>query len=144
MADIPALVRLGSAFLRESPYGDLIPDDPAHLSALFARLIEHGDAALLVAQDDAGSVLGMIGLVIEPHVLSGARTCGELFWYVEAAARGTGAGLSLLDAAEAWAADNGADLLLMAAPNARVGALYERHGYAAVETMYGKRVIRES
>ena len=62
-------------------------------------------------------------------------------WWVDPAARGIG--LALLRRAERWAAETGAAAIQMIAPatNPRVGRIYERRGYRALETSYQRAIL---
>lgn len=137
-ADVPALVTLGMAFLRESVYAAHVGENPAQAEKVAQYLLAHPDGAVLVAEVD-GTVIGMIGLMVVPHLFSGELTAGEVFYYINPDHRGS-AGLRLLKAAEQWAKDAGAVAIQMIAPTARVCVLYERLGYTAIETNYTKRI----
>jgi hypothetical protein len=135
LADVPALVTLGQAFLRGSAYKDLIAENPDQMAALVGRLITgEADAVVLVA-DRAGTLTGMIGLVIAPHHLSGERVAMEAFWYADG-----GDGVRLLKRAEAWASTHGAVAMQMVAPSERIGAFYARLGYGLIEWGYMRRL----
>jgi GNAT superfamily N-acetyltransferase len=140
LGDVPRLVAMGREQLVAS-YGDAVADNPAQLEALAEQLITVPAATVFVAEQD-GVVVGMIGLVVAPHHFSGRLTAGEIMWWVDPAARGIG--LRLLRRAEAWALERGAAVMQVVAPargdGARVGQLYERRGYRAVETSYQRTV----
>ena len=135
LADVPALVAMGERFRADSPYRDLCAENADAMAATCTRLITGPDSIMLVAEHAAGLV-GMIGLILFAHHFSGARTAGELVWWVDPGARGTG--LRLLRQGERWAAEAGATQMQMIAPDARVGRLYEHQGYAPVELTYQK------
>lgn len=137
LAEVPALVAMGQAF-RATHYADTLPDAPDAFAALATTLITSEDGLLLVA-GSAAELIGMIGMVLFAHHLSGARTAAEVFWWVDPAARGT-IGLRLLAQAEAWAIARGAAQLQMVAPSPAVGRLYERRGYRLVELAYVRAV----
>lgn len=134
LADVPRLVAMGRQQIAAT-YGGAVANEAAALEALATQLVTTPTAACFVADQD-GTVVGMIGLVGYAHHLSGVPTAGEVMWWVDPAARG--AGLALLRRAERWAAETGARVIQMVAPatHARVGRLYERRGYQAVETTY--------
>lgn len=137
LADVPRLVALSGRFRAETAYRDLVADDPAQHAALFTQLVA-GPASVVLVADDDGAVVGLIALLIAPHHFSGQRTASEVIWWVEPEARG--AGVALLGAAERWAAESGAVTIQMIAPATpagdRVARLYQRRGYAPVETSY--------
>lgn len=131
--DIPRLIEMGQRFVEETPYRDLIAIDPDRLSATVRYVLASENGVVLVSGSDA-SITGMIALTAYDHPYSGERTAFELVWWVEPEARGDG--VRLLRAAEEWAREQGAKHMQMVAPNAKVGRLYSRLGYAPVETSY--------
>jgi GNAT superfamily N-acetyltransferase len=135
--DIPALVDMGLRFLRESSYRAVLAENPDQMMRLAIQMVTGEATAILVSETDGGVIVGMFGLVLWPHFISGEMTAGEVFWWVEPSARG--AGLRLWQAGEEWARARGAVCFDMIAPNDRVGVLYERHGYVSVERTYRRR-----
>lgn len=135
-ADVPRLVAMARAQLAAT-YGDAVADNPGQLEATVTLLVTTPAGAVFVADLD-GAVVGMIGLVIAPHHCSGLLTAGEVMWWLDPAARG--GGRALLARAERWAAEAGARVIQMTAPAGdqgdRVGRLYTRRGYRAIETSY--------
>ena len=133
-ADIPALVALGVQFLTTSEYAAHCPPDAGAITTMLETLIPRG--SVFVAEMD-GAVVGMLGLLLHPHLYSGLLVADELFWFVDPAARGT-AGMRLLAHAEAWARDQEATRIQMVGPNGRVGQLYRRRGYVFIEASFSK------
>lgn len=136
LTDVPRLIEMGCRFIAETTYVSDIPANPEQLEHLARWLIE-GDGVVFVSERE-GQLTGMLGAMIFPHPMSGQRTASDLFWWVEPEARGDG--VRLLKRMEQWAIAQGAERLMMAAPTARVGLLYERLGYRAVETSYVRSV----
>lgn len=136
--ELPRIVAMGLAFLRSTPYHDLLHENPEKMGSLATWLITSEDGLLLVAEEGS-DLVGMIGLLVFAHHLSGERVAGEMFWWVEPSARGS-VGVRLFRAAEAWALSQHVAKLQMVAPNPKVGKLYERFGYTAIETAYQKAV----
>jgi len=134
--DLPAILPMARRFV--ASYGAGLTENLAQLTGLATHLITNPACTLLVAETHHG-LCGFIGLVGYAHHVSGVPTVGEVAWWVEPAARGSG--LALLDAAEQWATAYGAQHLLMIAPNERVGSLYTRRGYRAVETTYQRALV---
>jgi GNAT superfamily N-acetyltransferase len=137
LADVPRLVAMGRRFCAEPIYRDVWPENVAQLEAMATRLVTGPASVVLVAERDA-QVVGMLGLLLYPHHLSGVWVAGEIMWWVEPEARG--AGLALLRHAEAWAAEAGAEQIHMVAPDARVGSVYQRRGYRRIEETYARPV----
>lgn len=132
-ADLDAIVAMGRRFLAASSYRAHVAENPEQMRILAAMLIDGHESVIIVAEDASGLV-GMIGLLLYDHPMSGARVCGELFWWVEPEKRGIG--VRLLKDAERWAKAHGAFALAMIAPTPEVETLYERLGYQAVERAY--------
>lgn len=134
LADLPTLVAMGREFL-QSVYPRRFADAPAQLEAFGqAMLTSDGQRLLLAAEQDA-QVVGMMGLVVYPHPMSGDVIAAELFWWVSPTHRGS-AGARLLRQAETWAKNKGAAVLQMVAPSDAVASFYERIGFDRVETVY--------
>lgn len=138
VADLPALVQLGQAF-RAALYADWLADNPQQMETLAHRLVTGGPDSLVVVAEEEGRVIGMIGAVTYAHHLSGERVAGEIFWFVDPAARGR-VGLRLLHQAEAWARARGALRFELIAPTPRAETLYARLGYAPVERTFQRRL----
>lgn len=136
-ADVPRLVEMGQRFLQSTVYRDLLAENPEAMAAMATLLVDRADAVVLVAESHR--LTGMIGLLICPHHISGERMANEVFWWVDPETRGT-SGLRLLRAAEAWAREHGAVRMQMVAPDASVGKIYERFGYAPIEIAYQRRL----
>ena len=129
--DLLDLLTLGESFHAGSPYRDLFAWNGAQIERMVGWLLEHG--AIFVAEKDGASV-GMLGVAVAPHLMSGDLMASEVFWWVEPRARGLG--LKLLRAAERWARAEGATVLQLVAPDAAARTLYERLGFVQIETAY--------
>jgi GNAT superfamily N-acetyltransferase len=138
LADVPRLVAMGCAQIAES-YAGTVAADPTQVETTVTSLVTQPNAACFVAEED-GAVVGMIGVVGSVSHCSGLPTAGEVMWWMEPDARG--GGRALWKRAERWAAETGARSIQMMAPatNPRVGRLYERRGYTALETTYAAPV----
>lgn len=137
-SDTDALVALGLAFVRDSPYTEHVAENPDQIRRIIAFLLAQPNSTILVAEQE-GAVVGLIGLAIVPHIWSGVPTAGELAFFVHPDHRGM-VGVRLLKAAEAWARSRGAHAMSMIAPTPEVGQLYQRLAYRAIETNYEKRI----
>lgn len=141
-ADRARLVEMAVRFINESGYRALLTPSEPHIGRLVDILLEgnvaDGVRSVFVAEGQSGP-MGMIGLAGSPHPMSGELTAGELAWWLEPEARGGITAARMLHVAETWAAEQGARSIDMIAPvGTKVGALYERRGYVAMETMYRK------
>jgi len=137
MADLDAIVAMGQRFRQSTGYQALIPENLPQMRHLAAALIDRPGGVVLVA-DRAGTLCGLLGLLVYPHYLSGEMVGGELFWWVNPEARGIG--LRLLRHAEMFARAHGAAAIQMIAPTPEVEALYTRLGYQPVERLYQRRL----
>lgn len=139
-ADVPRLVEMGVGFIASTVYAGRLTARPEAIDRRMRWMLDIGleDAALFVAER-AGELVGMIGMVRYPHLLTEEIVAGELFWWVEPSARTSSAAARLLQRAEAWAWSVGADLLQMIAPTPEVERIYDKRGYERIEVAYQKR-----
>lgn len=136
MDDVVAVVDMGLEFFATSSYQQLGEGDPESIATLLGTVLEVG--TVLLACDDAGEPIGMIALIVVPHLFSGRTYCDEVAWFVKPGHRGS-AGVRLIAEAERWAGQNGAHMLKMVAPEGSdVATLYRRRGYRQLETAYIK------
>lgn len=130
-ADRVAVIRL----LRDShaAAGFAFPFSAPHADALFRAHIERG--LVLVFGKPA---VGLLMAATFEHPFGAGRWAKESVWYIAPEARGRSA-IQMLDAYEAWAREQGCTTVGMASLASNdVSRLYERRGYAAVETHFVK------
>jgi GNAT superfamily N-acetyltransferase len=130
--DIPALVSMGQRFHALSPVKDIAPYSAEAFEATLRAAIASDVAVVFVTE----ALDGMLGLICAPVYFSTVTFAQELFWWSEGKA-----GLRLLDAAEAWAREQGAAAFLMLRVDGlteRLDGLYQRRGFAPVEHTYAK------
>lgn len=128
---------MGARFINETTYAGLINVNLDALERLAVQLLT-GDSSLLLVADRGDTLIGMFGLMVYPHPMSGDLTAAELMWWINPEARGSG--LRLLRAGERWAVERGALVLQMIAPTANVERLYTRLGFVPVERTFQKRI----
>lgn len=138
LEDVPQLVAMGLEFVTTSEYARHLPANAAAIRQTVGWMLEAPENAAIFVLAVDGVLKGAIGLALSSHLWSGEPYAGELFWWVNPAARGTG-GIRLLRYAEQWAEQHGARFIQMIAPNEGVGAIYARLGYAPIETGYQRR-----
>jgi len=126
--DLDRLVQMGLRFRGESSYRTKISANPEKMRETAKILVDK--QSVLISEH------GMLGFVIYDHFLSGEKTAGEVFWWVDPDHRGEG--VRLLRQMERQARQVGAKNLQMIAPTERVGQFYERLGYEYVESSYQK------
>lgn len=109
----------------------------AYASALFDGHMSHPHACALVLEHE-GQVQGVLMASWFEHPFGAGRYAKETVWYVAPIARGRAA-IKMLAAYEAWARDQDCVAVGMASLITNdVSSLYERCGYAPVETHFVK------
>jgi len=129
VADVPHIVALGRAFHAQ-------PRWPAPLTFRAADFADTCDRLL-----DAGAIFlserGLIGLVVNPSIYNHAvAVASELFFWAP-----DGQGDALRRAAEAWAKDRAAVLIMGAhepGPVERIANWYRRKGYSPIGRQFAK------
>lgn len=134
LADIPRIVELGTLWLREGPYAELVPESPERFTRLAEQIVSGLGKVLLWEAN--GQVTGLLAFLVVPHFLTDQMTASELIWYVLPASRPEGAGMRLFWAAQDLARELGAKRMEFTAPTEQVGALYRRCGYTQMEVHY--------
>lgn len=143
-ADVPRLVEMATNFLVDTPYGQLFPSNPTQIEQL-VRLVLNLGVGLVADANTCDACLpdlvGMLGVVLLPHPLTGHTYAEEVVWWVQPERRNGIVGPQLLGAAEEWATRNGANMLKLAAPaDSPVGKYLAKLGYIAVETAFIKPI----
>jgi GNAT superfamily N-acetyltransferase len=111
------------------------PADPAEIVERLAAIVDRGDALVLVAEDEEGTVAGWIH-VMGSHLLEGPPRAEITGLIVDEAHRRLGLGAALMAAAEAWAASSGYGEVRLRSNVVREQAhsFYEQLGYARTKT----------
>lgn len=138
--DVPEIVRLGSRSLVDGPYAGMLKDTPEHSAELALTVILAAKGEVLVYENDAGKISGLLGFIIFPHHFTKEPTATEIMWYVEPEERKGGSALKLLWEAEKRAKELGATRIGFTSPNEEVSELYKRFGYKKVEVIYMKEL----
>ncbi len=128
--DMGALLVLAEQMHAESDYRRF-PFAIEKMASLFAALID-GRGCLFVAERDGASV-GVIAGYCEENWFTHAKVAGEYGLFVTPAARGGRHGIGLMRAFRTWAAEQGADQVMVGITTGvdteRTAALYERLGF---------------
>ncbi|KRA74267.1 hypothetical protein ASD78_12300 [Lysobacter sp. Root667] len=139
-ADIPAIVAMSERFYATTTYRTFAAFCPETVAELAHTLIDRG--IVLLAENDAGEVIGMVGLFVAPFMFNRDRCAAyEVMWWVNPDAQGAGAGKALLAAVEPAcraAGCHAAQMVHLSTSPPQAAALYERLGYAHSETSYTK------
>lgn len=141
LTDRETLLELGTLFFHASPHApaSVSADDLARIARTVDSVLNHG--LCIVAEDRGGVVVGMLGLLVGPHPVTGINTAMEVAWFIHAANRGGPMAARLVRAAEIAARDAGAHRIQIGAPNMGVSMFLERLDYAEVERTYAKGLV---
>lgn len=115
-----------------------LPGDDDSMATTLRTLMDAG--GLFVTGDP---VHGMAGALVYPAYFNTSRVAAqELFWWVDPAARRSGAGRALLASIESYARENGAHTLTMIClddlDGDRVAEFYRSEGYRPLERNFMK------
>jgi GNAT superfamily N-acetyltransferase len=139
-SDIARIVELGSRSLIEGPYKDQLADRPDVTTALAQKLVEMGNAKILVSETPDG-IVGLFAFIVFAHYYSGETVAGEMIWYVIPEARKSNIALELLWAAERLAHELGAKKMQLTAPTDEIAGMYQKlRGYRKVETAFQRAI----
>ncbi len=147
--DLDRMVEMGRHFFESSPFAHLGAFDAGSTRYAFLHGFEGIDnyAAFFVAEDEKsdGMLIGMCAVALVPFYFAPSITVArEEFWWVEPAARATGAGLALLEKAADWASGKNATLLSFAhfvkEGAATPGVVFNEMGFDPLEIAYAKRI----
>lgn len=130
----------GAGFDRpDGPSGFYFPFLPNYAERLFLSHIASRHYALV--HDVGGSAQGLLLASAYEHPFGPVWMARETVWWIDPAHRGTAA-VRMLDAYEAWAAEQGCRFIGMAGmgDDPAVGRLYERRGYRRAETNFLKAI----
>lgn len=135
-------------------FTSVIPDCPLnerHYEAAWKQFLGSGAGVIFLLEEDKPltanyepKVLGGIGGICHPDLLTGRLTAVELFWYVKPEHRKGIWPVRLLKAFEKWAAlmrcHEVAMIHMECSMPERLKEFYQRRGYTLFETMYRKRI----
>lgn len=136
---LPEAAVMGPAFLKESGApGGFVPEV---FVQKWTELISQGFGFIL-GLFRGQELTGAFGAVVVGDINDGKLVANECFWFVKPEARGRG--FELLIAYEEEARRRGAErcsmIHLLNLQPEKLGQLYERRGYRAVETSYFKEL----
>ena len=137
-ADLYRVFEMGVAFIVSIPtYALIFQWEPEPLERFIRDLATQDASAILVVEQDDGTLEGMVVAVLVANPFSGPPWAEEVAYWLEPRARRGTAAYKLLGAAEDWARRKGATVLKMVAPaGSQIGRLYEHRGYEPLETTY--------
>jgi GNAT superfamily N-acetyltransferase len=144
MADLPVVVELRLALLREHPehavYGRLRHDAFERAYDVFGSQLRAANEVMLVAEHD-GDVLGILRCVDTPNspLLHPDRYCYVSSVYVRPRARRTGVLKALLEEATAWCRERGLnEMRLHNVPGGAASAAWDAQGFDIIEQVRQK------
>ena len=133
--DLGAIAELGKSFATEGKF----EFNPEAWVRMWTAILESGwmGEMLVARRAPDQEILGVLGIIFAPSLMTGKLQAQEGCWFVQPEARGCG--LALLKSAEARARERGAHTFTMAhlsGLNERLALIYGRRGYQQIETMY--------
>lgn len=135
--EVEVLAQLGLHFCRSGIYPLVADATEASLIAILLAVLDLGErGCLFVAEDRTGQIVGGIAAVEAPEPITHTLYADELCWWMEPAHRGGPAAIRLKRAFEDWADARGLGAKMFAPAGSDIGILYERTGYAPIETVY--------
>lgn len=149
LEELPLCETFGRAFHAEKQLdGDFLMDTFLRNWTMILTTL-HGTILGLWSDE---RLMGGLGAMIAPDLSDDRRTATEMFWYVTPEARHGRDAFRLLDAYEVWAREQGAvecriTHLLMPGEDpahVRLGPIYRRKAYRAVEVNYVKPLLLRS
>ena len=144
LSDIDRCVEMAVHFIEGTAYSLILKASRVQLSQLAAGLIEHGVIFVSETETDPGEtpeVVGMMGLFLVTHPVSGSLVASEIAFWLEPTHRGGSTWKRLKSAGERWAKENGAIGMNMIAPAGSIIAeFYRRDGYTKVEECFYKEL----
>lgn len=126
------IVEMGKRFINGTHYWRHLSENAETMASLARKLL--AQQGLLVSEVD-GKLIGMLGFIVYEHFISGERTAGEVFWWVDEEHRGKD-GVALLEEMKKRARAAGAKRLQMIAPSKKVARFYQLMGFDFVESTY--------
>lgn len=136
-ADKAALIGLARRFHAAAP---LLAAHP--FSALAAARTAHahiGQPGALLLVLDLSGIKGALVAHLQPLPFSDALVAHEVAFWIDHEARGRW-GVMMIRAYEAWAKAKGAALVGLVSLDGRAGSMFQRMGFAPVETMMVKEI----
>jgi GNAT superfamily N-acetyltransferase len=135
-------VRMVAEYMKQFEQAtEYVKVDVDYTSGAYWDLIQDGIATFFIMEDD-GKMIGGLGAVKYPDLHDGKMMAVESFWFV--APENRGKGMSLFNAFETWAINEGCKKLAMihmvdSYPEI-LERLYVRKGYKLIEKHYVREV----
>lgn len=143
--DFVNIVDLGEDLFKATTLNEYGGYDKEKTFQHVAKSSQSPDADFLIAYDDENAMLGYCGIAIYSQFFTSEVKMGHInAWWVAKGERGSGVGRFLLDEAEKWSKEHGANAL---AVSALVGhdyngssAVYKKCGFRKLDMTYVKGV----
>ena len=136
---IPQILECAIEYTNDIPHIKL---DGEHFIRTVESLFDGGVGVIFLAVED-GRVIGGIGGIKYPNLLTGVVTLSEIFWYVKKGERGCG--VRLYKQFERYARENGCGNIMMAyltcSMPEELKQFYIREGYTLTEMHFEKELI---
>jgi GNAT superfamily N-acetyltransferase len=141
--DMPRLLELGGAYVREADGFKQFDVDAAHAMRVMTNYLALEDALVLVAIEET-KVVGFFMALIQPTPWSTRRLAVDSLLYVSPEARGKAHGVRLLKRYEAWAMSRNAEMCIVSVGSGitedRTSLLYEKLGYQKLGIQFRKEL----
>lgn len=138
--EIARIAPIGEAFAAEADYPGGFSLDA--FCRVWAPLISSGTGEILIAENEAGVMVGAIGIAFISDGFSGVPVAMESFWFVHKEFRTTRAGLNLFfgfeNAGRARGVKKFVLVHLVALGAEKLCAFYESQGYKLMEQTFVK------
>lgn len=140
-ADIPAMVDLLNVLFEQEM--DFTPSREAQARGLDLILSSAETGQLIVAEDNNGSIVGMVSILYMPSTAKGGLVAILEDMIVDANVQGKGIGKLLINAAKTVAGAHGCMriTLLTDADNLQAHAFYERCGFSRSEMVVYRTLV---
>jgi GNAT superfamily N-acetyltransferase len=138
--DLPSCLDMTARFHAASPIAKIAPFDEDGMANTLRAMFEDDRSGVWLAMRDEQPV-GIAGALLYPLYFSPSNSVvQELFWWLDPAARGCGAGKSLFQSVQNWAKDKGAAAVFMIALDdnrvSKTDKFYRRAGFEPLERTY--------
>ena len=138
--DLLPCLDMTERFHAASPIAKIAPFDKDGMAATLRAMFQNDHSGVWLALRD-GQPVGIAGALLYPLYFSPAHNVAqELFWWLDPAARGCGAGKSLFQSVQNWAKDKGAAAVFMIALDdnrvSKTDKFYRRAGFEPLERTY--------
>lgn len=140
-SEIKDILPIGKEFIKEANDKFFVLDDEQFIQN-WTNLYKSGVGRILIAKID-NQIIGMLGFMVYPDLLSSELIAAETFWFVTKEYRGN-VGIKMLEEYEQFVKELGVKRISMAHLKnlnpEKLKTLYKSRGYREMETFFVKEV----